>query len=164
MTGNTEKLAEVIAAEIREKIAPEELVYFGKPEGNMEADLYFIGSWTDKGMCSEKIADVLKTLKNKKIAYFGTAGFGGSEEYYQTLFDRIKANIDGSNEIVETYFCQGKMPAGVRTRYEKMLEANPSDKRLQASIENFDKAFSHPNEEDFVQAREWAKNVLTAYF
>ena len=75
ITGNTKLLAETIKSEIKEEI---------------DADIYFIGSWTNKGDASNDIINFLKKLKNKKIAYFGTAGYGGSTTYYDTLFSRVK--------------------------------------------------------------------------
>ncbi len=86
ITGNTKLLAETIKSEIKEEIA-----YFGKPiNEEIDADIYFIGSWTNKGDASNDIINFLKKLKNKKIAYFGTAGYGGSTTYYDTLFSRVK--------------------------------------------------------------------------
>ena len=88
-TGNTK----IIAEAIKEELSNEDIVYFGKPENNIEADIYIVGSWTDKGNCSSEIKEFLTKLNYKKIAYFGTAGFGGQVEYYQTLFNRVKKNI-----------------------------------------------------------------------
>lgn len=45
-------------------------------------------------MCATEITEFMKNIKNAKVAYFGTAGFGGSEEYYEKLFERIKININ----------------------------------------------------------------------
>ena len=106
---------------------------------------------------SERI--VLK-IKSKKIAYFGTAGFGGSEEYFKKLFERVKINIDSSNKILGYFYCQGKMPMQVKTRYEKMLEENPEDSRLKLSIENFDRALSHPNDEDINNVKNWVDTKI----
>ena len=89
-TGNTK----IIAEAIKEELSNEDIVYFGKTENNIEADIYIVGSWTDKGNCSSEIKEFLTKLNYKKIAYFGTAGFGGQVEYYQTLFNRVKENIN----------------------------------------------------------------------
>ena len=45
ITGNTKKIAE----EIKKEIDESNLVYFGEAEKEIEADLYIVGSWTDKG-------------------------------------------------------------------------------------------------------------------
>lgn len=159
-TGNTRLLAETIRSYSEEK--GNEVIYCGEPGEQTEcfdADMYFVGSWTDKGTCCAEIADFLQTAEHKKIAFFGTAGFGGSKEYYDTLFERIRTNISASNEIKEQFFCQGKMPIGVRKRYEGMLAEQPGDARLEASIRNFDQALSHPDDEDLEHVKEWAEKV-----
>lgn len=158
ITGNTKNIAEAIKSVIKK----EELVYFGEPTDNINADLYIVGSWTDKGMCTKEIAEYLQKLNNTKIAYFGTAGFGGSTEYYQKLFDRIKANINDSNEILGAFFCQGKMPISVRERYVQMIQQHPDDKNLQVSIQNFDDALTHPDSNDIDNAKKWISTLINS--
>ena len=145
-------------------LSPEEfrqnknIVYFGNVTEELpKADIYIIGSWTDKGNATNDIIEVLKKIKNKKIAYFGTAGYGGSEEYYKKLFEKVRINIDSSNEILGYFYCQGKMPIQVRERYEKMITQNPENTNLKVSIENFDKALSHPDSEDINNVKKWVK-------
>lgn len=157
-TGNTEK----VAAAIKEKAEKQELVYFGHPEDNIpQADIYFIGSWTDKGDGSSETISFIEGLKNKKVAFFGTAGFGGSEEYYRRLAQRIKNHLDESVEVVDCFYCQGRMPVQVRERYVKMLTENPDDADLKISIKNFDEALSHPDKADLENAGSWAESVLS---
>ncbi len=156
LTGNTKAVAEAI----REAVSKQEIVWFGEPGEPVEADLYLVGSWTDKGLCHEGTAAYLKSLRGKKIGYFGTAGFGGSQEYYDMLFQRIKSLIDGSNRILGCYYCQGKMPQSVRQRYEKLSQENPEDAKAQASLENFDRALSHPDAQDLEGAKKWAQDMV----
>ena len=156
-TGNTK----IIAEAINEELQNENIVYFGNATEEIpDADIYFIGSWTDKGSATEDIIEVLRKIKNKKIAYFGTAGFGGSEEYFKMLFERVKTNIDSSNEILGYFYCQGKMPMQVRARYEQMLDKTPEAPKIKLSIENFDKALSHPDDSDINDAKSWVRNML----
>lgn len=155
MTGNTQKVAQAIQDGLQDR----EVVYVGGPQ-SVEADLYFVGSWTDKGTCSQGIGEFLRSLKGKTVAYFGTAGFGGSPEYYQSLYQRVEGLAQESCRMLGYYFCQGKMPQGVRTRYEKMLEEHPEDARTKASLENFDRALSHPDGEDLAKAGEWAQKMV----
>lgn len=154
VSGNTELIAEAIG-----KALKDDVVYIGEPKEGINADLCFVGSWTDKGTCCAEISDYLKTLENKRIAYFGTAGFGGSEEYYHSLFERIKSICPASNEMKDYFFCQGKMPMSVRNRYVEMMKEHPDDKRLEVSIKNFDLALEHPNEADLKAAEAWALSI-----
>lgn len=154
-TGNTKLLAEAVKDEIND------IIYFGEAGENVpDSDLYFIGSWTDKGTASEEILNFIKTLKNKKISFFGTAGFGGSADYYEKIFDNVKSNIDSSNEILGSFYCQGKMPEQVRMRYLKLLSQNPDDERLKLSLENFDRALSHPDKDDIENIKRFVKTCL----
>lgn len=84
---------------------------------------------------------------------FGTAGFGGNEAYYQKILTNVHATIDRSNTVVGEYMCQGKMPQSVRDRYVKMKEMPDAKPNLDALIENFDRALSHPDEADLNDLR-----------
>jgi flavodoxin I len=142
-TGNTEQLAQQIHTFFKH----DECVYYGHPSSNdIHADILFIGFWTDKGTCDGPLQDYLKKIKNQKIFLFGTAGFGGSSQYFQTILHNILSYIDTSNEIIGTYMCQGKMPVSIRERYAKLAKDNPQ--KFLPLIDNFDQALSHPNEKD----------------
>ena len=156
LTGNTKLVAEAIG----EALKAEHDICVCEPAECKEADMYFVGTWIDKGSCTKEIAEFLATLENQKIALFATAGFGGSKEYYDALAGRIKAQIPASNEILGQFFCQGKMPMSVRDRYVAMLKANPEDKNMEVNVKNFDEALSHPDDADLVNAAEWAKKMI----
>lgn len=155
-TGNTAMLAEVI----REQVGSEKCKYFGSvdPKGK-DTTFIFVGFWTDKGTCDEKMEEFLKSLRDKKVFIFGTAGFGGSEEYYSRILKSVEKNLDVSNNIVGTYMCQGKMPVSIRNRYEKMMNET-DDIKFKNLIDNFDRAASHPNEDDFKEIRDMVKSLV----
>ena len=90
----------------------------------------------------------LSKLKNKKIFLFGTAGFGGSDAYFEKILGQVKQSIDASNTVIGEYMCQGKMPQSVRERYVKMKENPEHPANLDLLIQNFDRALSHPDSED----------------
>ena len=121
-----------------------------------ESELLYIGFWTDKGNADSDTLDFLSKLKNKKIFLFGTAGFGGSDAYFQRILGNVKSAIDSSNTIVGEYMCQGKMPQSVRERYVKMKENPEHPDNIDTLIENFDKALSHPDADDMEQL----KNII----
>ncbi len=138
VTGNTRMLADVI-----------EKKYTGMlTETPEEADVVFMGSWTDKGSLSEKMKAQAEKIHGKKVFIFGTCGFGGSTEYYEKLFERAAGLLDDSNEIIGHYYCQGKMPMSVKERYVSMLREHPEDKRMQVSLQNFEEALTHPDQND----------------
>ena len=149
-TGNTKKLADTIYA----VLPKENCDYFGAPkEGGLYPEMLYIGFWTDKGNADKSTLTLLSTLKNKKIFLFGTAGFGGSEAYFQKILDHIKQSVDPSNTVVGEYMCQGKMPQSVRNRYMKMKAQPEYPANIDALIDNFDRALSHPDEDDLERLR-----------
>jgi flavodoxin I len=92
-------------------------------------------------------------VKNRRIFLFGTAGFGGSDAYFQKILGQVRQSIDPSNTIIGEYMCQGKMPQSVRERYMKMKENPEHPANLDALIKNFDCALSHPDSDDLEKLR-----------
>ena len=149
-TGNTKQLAD----EIRNVLSEEIIEYFGSPEtAPLDADCYYVGFWTDKGQCNAEIGTFLKKLKGKEVFLFGTAGFGGDPEYFDKILKKVEKNLDRSNILRGSYMCQGKMPNSVRERYVNMKNAPLPVPNIDAMIDNFDRAVSHPDEQDLEQFR-----------
>lgn len=166
-TGNTAELAEAV----REALPEGTCEYFGSVNGDggfdgrgyagagcgrtssaiPASETLFVGFWTNQGVADQAAQKLLGQLRNRKIFLFGTAGFGGSEAYFQAILDKTKAFIDDSNTVIGTYMCQGKMPLSVRERYMKMKEQPDHMPNIDAMIENFDKALSHPDADDLVK-------------
>ena len=145
-TGNTALLAQTI----REALPREECLYFGPPDPQaLAARFLYVGFWTDKGTCDEEIARFLQGLTDQEVFLFGTAGFGGAPAYFAQILDRVRTNLAAGVSVVGTYMCQGKMPQTVRDRYAAM-EDSP---RRTAMLENFDRAISHPDQQDLVRLR-----------
>jgi len=145
LTGNTKKLADAI----HETLPEEGCEYFGAIKTPVpSSELLYIGFWTDKGNADNETLTLLSTLKNRRIFLFGTAGFGGSDTYFQKILGQVKQSIDSSNAVIGEYMCQGKMPQSVRERYIKMKEDPEHPANLDALIENFDCALSHPDMDD----------------
>ena len=138
-TGNTRLLADTIRA----ALPPELCDAFGAVgETAAESELLYVGFWTDKGNAD---ADTLALLR--------TAGFGVDTAYFDAILARVQAVPDGSNTVIGTYMCQGKMPPSVRARYEAMRALPAPPANLDALIENFDRARSHPDADDLDRLR-----------
>lgn len=145
-TGNTEKLARTI----REALPERNCIYYGGPDAEaLEADMIYLGFWTDKGSCDESCAEFIKSLSCQKLFLFGTAGFGGAPAYFEQILDRVKSKLGSGVTVLGSYMCQGKMPMSVRERYMQMEESP----RRTAMLENFDAALSHPDAEDLANLR-----------
>ena len=119
-----------------------------------------LGFWTDIGNADPATLELLKSLKNKKIFLFGTAGFGGSEAYFQQVLGKVKESVDESNTVMGEFMCQGKMPQSVRDRYVKMKEKPDHAPNLDELIQNFDRALSHPDNEDLDRLEEIIRRDL----
>lgn len=150
-TGNTELLARTI----QKALPAEDCVYFGGPDAAaLAADRLYVGFWTDKGSCDEALAAFLSGVEGKELFLFGTAGFGSQPAYFQAVLKRVQANLGPDCTLAGSYMCQGKMPQAVRQRYEAMLAAPGHAPNLEAMIENFDRALSHPDAEDLARLTE----------
>lgn len=163
LTGNTKMLAEAVRTELGEK----DCLGFAAVSDLSEdmnakikdAEVIFLGFWTDKGDCSEKIGEYMETLKGRKVFLFGTAGFGGSETYFSQILSRVSEHLGRENTLAGSYMCQGRMPESVRKRYETMLEKNPQDGKIRDMIKNFDEALAHPDGKDVEWFREKIKEL-----
>lgn len=140
-TGNTELLAQ----RLRDSLPTEDCLYMGSPnEEALAAEKLYVGFWTDKGTCDESIAAFLRSITHQQVFLFGTAGFGGAPVYFEKILAAVKKNLSETATVTGSYMCQGKMPVSVRKRYESMEESAGR----QAMLDNFDRALSHPDEQD----------------
>lgn len=162
-TGNTKLIAE----SLKEELNKGNTIIFESVEQAMqnntakeEIDLYLLGSWTYKGDCGDKMKEFCALLNQEKIAIFGTAGFGGSDEYYRSLAERFASTLLENNKVLGSFYCQGKMPMSIRDRYVSMLTKNPEDAKLKVNIENFDDASTHPDEDDMRNTKVFANKML----
>lgn len=150
-TGNTKRLAE----EIMRVWGKENCVYFGEPAGSSQnTERAAVGFWTDKGTCSDDLQDYLKQLHHKQIVLFGTAGFGGSPDYFDRILKNVKEMIPKDNAVIAAFMCQGKMPQGIRDRYQKALDEDPDNHKMIELIANFDRASTHPDDLDIENLRQ----------
>ena len=153
-TGNTKLLADALHSYLPQ----EDCCYFGIPNpAAMEANTLYVGFWTDKGTADAAILEFLEQLHGKKVFLFGTAGFGGSEGYFNKILKTVQKSLDRSNTLIGSFMCQGKMPMSVRQRYENMKKQPLHLPNLDAMIENFDKALSHPDADDLERLKQAVK-------
>ena len=144
-TGNTKLLAETI----HQNLPREGCAYFGPWNGELPTSpTVYVGFWTDKGNADRNTLALLGQLRNKKVFLFGTAGFGQSQTYFEQVLGAVRGDLDGSNQVIGEYMCQGKMPQAVKDQYLRMKAQPEHPQNLDALIANFDLALSHPDKED----------------
>ena len=123
-------------------------------------DVMFVGFWCDKGSCRPAVQHFLQGLVGKRVFLFGTCGFGESDEYFAQMLDRVRTYLPADVQYIGGAMCQGKMGMGVKRRYEGMLEKDPENARARMLIDNWNKAQSHPNEDDVSRIAAAAKEAL----
>ena len=145
-TGNTRMLAETIRAALPEN----DCIYFGPPDAAaLAAGRIYAGFWTDRGTCDSETAAFLQSITCGEVYLFGTAGFGGMQEYFDKILHRAEENLRDGVSLIGSFMCQGKMPLSVRQRYEKMRESGGARiPNVQGLIDNFDRALTHPDSGD----------------
>lgn len=156
MTGNTAALA----GRLHDLLPAESCVYFGEPSreaAEIEADVFFVGFWTDKGSCDSKTRVLLKKLNRKNIVLFGTAGFGSDPEYFEQILKNAGDNAPVSNTVLPGFMCQGRMKPEAKEKFEAMLAADPEDERARQMLKEYDSAATHPDEKDFEALDQWAE-------
>ena len=166
-TGNTKKLAEEIYKALPTKKDDKAIVDVRAWNGSLDAENYFIGFWVNRSSCSLEIIDILSSLHERNIALFGTCGMGNTDSYYSSLAKNASAWISDSNNILGSYFCQGKMQEAIREKY-KSYRGKYGDEHIDSFLKVFEVAKSHPNKDDFQKARQFvdrcakkAENLVT---
>lgn len=157
-TGNTEQLAQAVMEVLKEKEI--EAVRLPVDEAAVKEEMIFLGFWTDKGACSEEVRKFTKKLSGQKVFLFGTAGFGGSVDYFDKIIQRVKNELPKDCHLIGSFMCQGKMQENVRSRYEKMLAEDPENQTVAAMLHNFEEALRHPNETDRKALKQAITNCL----
>ncbi len=154
MTGNTAALADRLHT-----LLPEEsCVYFGETSREaLDADVVFVGFWTDKGSCDSKTRVFLKKLNDKTVVLFGTAGLGSAPGYFEEILKAAAADVPVSNTVIPGFMCQGKMSPEAKAKFEAHLASNPDDAAVKKMLAEYDIAACHPNEEDFKALDAWSQ-------
>lgn len=99
-----------LADTIRAALPPELCDAFGAAgETAAESELLYVGFWTDKGNADADTLALLRTLKNKRLFLFGTAGFGVDTAYFDAILARVRRCRTAQHRHRHVYV-SGKMP------------------------------------------------------
>ena len=134
-TGNTKKVANGIFAGIPGE--SKDIRSLEEYDGR-DADVFFVGFWTDKGTC----------------------GMGKDSEYMERIGKHVKVWIPEDCTYLGFYMCQGKMPMDVRRRYETMEKNGVEPEKVKMLLANFDEALLHPDDRDVQNAAAFAKRMM----
>ncbi|MDN5341991.1 MAG: hypothetical protein PWP28_866 [Oceanotoga sp.] len=161
LTGNTKKVAESI-----KEVMPENTDFISIDEAkNIENfddyDFITIGYWVDRGTADKKTLEVLKNIKNKKIAFFFTLGAYPDSEHAQKCVDRFEELMkNNNNEVLGHFHCQGKIDPRLAEKFKNLPPDHPhamNEERKKRHAE----AAKHPNDEDFQKAKDTFLKILS---
>ena len=157
LTGNTEKIGKAIS----EAIPFEKEIHSVDESYNLEKyDLIVIGYWVNKGICDNKVKQILENIENKNIVLFGTLGAKDSGHYYESTKKRIEEVVASSNKVLGHFLCQGKIDERLTERYKEMLKKNPDDEHIKQQLQNHAEASSHPDFNDIEMAKDFINNII----
>lgn len=161
LTGNTQSLAEYMRVVLPSK----DCLFFGSNadiphEIIPEVDTLFIGFWTYNGRCDSDTTELIKIIRGKRLAIFGTSAFVGSKPYFARIVSRITPFVDQSCTMVEPFICMGRITEEMLARYNAALKQDPDNARLIRLIKNYEHIKSHPDSNDFNNLLAWIKSVL----
>lgn len=154
VTGNTKMIAEAIAG------AAEEADIFQVQEAPVDLsnyDIVAIGYWLKLGQPDPLTLKYLGQVQDSKVVFFQTHGAEPTSEHAITSFARAGYNLGAGCEILGTFGCQGKINP---VMLEKRKNAGPDDPHGGAkAMERWQKAASHPDEQDLAAARNLVANM-----
>lgn len=157
LTGNTEKIAEVVY----DAISFDKDICKANENFSLEKyDLIAIGYWVNKGICSDKIKEIIENTHNKNIILFGTLGANDSGDYYESIKKRIEELIPVDNKVLGHFLCQGKINEGLTERYKEILRKNPEDEHIKEQLKNHEEASRHPNNDDLENAKMFVEKIF----
>lgn len=118
-------------------------------------DLVAVGYWVDKGMPDAQAKAYLETVRDAKVALFGTLGAWPDSDHARDCIAQGEALVNAPerrNKVLGTYLCQGKVDPKIVAMMQKMAsDVHPMTPERKARLEE---AAKHPDEADCLRAQE----------
>lgn len=150
LTGNTQKVAEAVA----EALPGCELHPVESAPAPDDFDMVAVGYWVDKGMPDARAQAYMRSVRNKKVALFGTLGAWPDSEHAKDCVSRSEAVVGApelGNTVLGSFICQGRVDPKVVAAMQKMAgDVHPMTPERKARLEE---AARHPDGEDCRRAR-----------
>lgn len=155
-TGNTKKVAEAI----NDIIPFSDLKDISQVE-SLDYDLIIIGTWIDKGTADEKALKFMKSVENKKVAFFFTLGaYPNSDHAKECIKNISKVLEENKNEIIGSYHCQGAIDPQLIEFMKKTFGPDHPHGPNSERIKRWKDASTHPDEKDLEEAKNTFKKLL----
>ncbi|MDR2460473.1 MAG: flavodoxin family protein [Deltaproteobacteria bacterium] len=159
LTGNTRKIAEAIVKGLPESYVLAPVEEAPAPQGY---DVVFMGFWVDKGKADAKTLDYVDKLKGVKTAFFFTLGdYPNSNHADRVHHSTVVLLEDIGSTVLGGFRSQGKVDPELIEKMKQMLPPdNPHAQMTPERKARLEEAAKHPNEEDFVKAEAFAKEIV----
>lgn len=155
-TGNTKKVAEAIYNALPE---PKDLFNVDEKPDPSGYDLVVAGYWVDKGTADAKAREFFKTLKNKKVALFGTLGAYPDSDHANSCREKVKA-LPEDNTILGDFICQGKVSPELIKMMETKMKDDPHHSMTPERRERLAEAAKHPDKKDLENAAAFIREIV----
>lgn len=159
-TDNAVKLASAIVG----ALGSDGLVYDGRligaPDFAKEADVVFVGFWTTANSCDKGVQALLSGLKGKKIAIFGSCGFGSDQAHFDTVKANVLKFVDPSDTVVGFYLVNGRIGQDFVAKALASNGKEGEDFHYPKYREFYKADIGHPTVDELKACGEWAKGCL----
>ncbi|MDR3259988.1 MAG: flavodoxin family protein [Fusobacteriaceae bacterium] len=156
LTGNTKK----IANSVKDAIQNADLLDISEVN-TLDYDLIIIGTWIDKGSADNKALNFIKTIKNKKTAFFFTLGAYANSEHSKNCNNKITEILkENNNEVIGSFHCQGAIDPKLIEQMKKMFPADHHHGANPESLKRWGDASTHPDVNDERNAKEYFENLI----
>ena len=156
-TDNAVKLASRIVT----ALGSDDLVFDGKvagcPQFALDADLIFVGFWTTANSCDKLVQALLAKLSHRRIALFGTCGFGSDQAHFDLVKKNVLSFVPADAKVEGFYLVNGRIGQDFVQRALASNGAAGED----FHYPNFRKFYAqgHPTEQELVACADWAKEI-----
>jgi flavodoxin len=156
LTGNTKK----IANSIKEAISDADLLDISEVK-SLDYDLIIVGTWIDKGTADNKAINFIKTIKDKKAAFFFTLGAAANSDHSKNCTDKITALFtENNNQVIGSYHCQGAIDPKLIEQMKTMFPAGHHHGANPENLKRWEAASTHPDADDEKNAKEYFENLI----
>lgn len=149
MTGNTKLVAEAIATVFGEEAG---LFPVESAPAADAYDLIAVGFWVDRGTADKKAQSYLEGIRGRKVALFGTLGAYPDSEHAAKSMENATKLLNGSNKLVETFICQGKVNPKLIEKFKELPAGHPHAMTPEREARHHEAA-KHPDTNDLARAK-----------
>ncbi|MGL5123651.1 MAG: flavodoxin family protein [Fusobacteriaceae bacterium] len=157
LTGNTKKVGEAIF----EVIDHEKKIFSIEEALKENFDTYdriIIGFWVDKGSLDARAKKLLKKIKDKEVAFFGTLGAEPDSEHGKKVFAKVQTKFSKENNCIGGFLCLGEVAPKLIAMMGKfplnIVHPLTEERKIRLA-----KANNHPDEKDLEDAKNYFRNI-----